>query len=90
MSTTGLYYGDLLGADGHAFGYEVDGLDYVIRNGLPGPARRAERRHDRPLRSRPSSSSWTAGGVALFLTGSALNAPRLPPRTKQLSCQLLP
>jgi hypothetical protein len=27
----------LLGADGHAFGYEVDGLDYVIRDGLPEP-----------------------------------------------------
>ena len=35
---TGIYYGDLLGADGHAFGYEVDGLDYVIRGGLPEPA----------------------------------------------------
>ncbi|GAB5470287.1 MAG: hypothetical protein Kilf2KO_33170 [Rhodospirillales bacterium] len=32
---TGLYYGDQLGADAHIFGYEVDGLDYVIRNGLP-------------------------------------------------------
>jgi len=34
---TGLYYGDLLGAEAHVFGYEVDGLDYVIRNGLPEP-----------------------------------------------------
>jgi hypothetical protein len=34
---TGLCYGDLLGAEGHAFGYEVDGLDYVIRGGLPEP-----------------------------------------------------
>lgn len=34
---TGIYYGDLLGAEGHAFGYEVDGLDYVIRGGLPEP-----------------------------------------------------
>ena len=32
---TGLYYGDVLGADSHVFGYEVDGLDHVIRNGLP-------------------------------------------------------
>ncbi|MCR4268717.1 ThuA domain-containing protein [Nitratireductor sp. ZSWI3] len=38
FSGTGVYYGDLLGADGHAFGYEVDGLDYVIRGGLPEPA----------------------------------------------------
>lgn len=34
---TGLYYGDLLGADSHVFGYEVDGVDYVIRGGLPEP-----------------------------------------------------
>lgn len=34
---TGIYYGDLLGADGHAFGYEVDGLDYIIKGGLPEP-----------------------------------------------------
>ncbi|MGP8035225.1 MAG: N,N-dimethylformamidase beta subunit family domain-containing protein [Steroidobacteraceae bacterium] len=34
---TGLCYGDLLGAQGHAFGYEVDGLDYSIRGGLPEP-----------------------------------------------------
>jgi hypothetical protein len=34
---TGLCYGDLLGAQGHAFGYEVDGLDYMIRDGLPEP-----------------------------------------------------
>ncbi|MBV8876164.1 MAG: hypothetical protein JO158_00535 [Gammaproteobacteria bacterium] len=35
---TGLCYGDLLGAAGHAFGYEVDGLDYLIRGGLPEPS----------------------------------------------------
>ncbi len=35
---TGLCYGDLLGAQGHAFGYEVDGLDYLIRGGLPEPS----------------------------------------------------
>ena len=35
---TGIYYGDLLGAEGHAFGYEVDGLDYIIRGGLPEPS----------------------------------------------------
>ena len=34
---TGIYYGDLLGAESHAFGYEVDGLDYIIRGGLPEP-----------------------------------------------------
>ena len=36
FADTGL--GDLLGAEGHAFGYEVDGLDYVIRGGLPEPS----------------------------------------------------
>ncbi len=34
---TGLFYGDLLGAGSHAYGYEVDGLDYEIRNGRPYP-----------------------------------------------------
>lgn len=34
---TGLFYGDVLGAEGHVFGYEVDGLDYVVRGGLPEP-----------------------------------------------------
>jgi len=34
---TGLSYGDLLGGDSHIFGYEVDGLDHVIRRGLPEP-----------------------------------------------------
>ena len=34
---TGLFYGDVLGSEGHVFGYEVDGLDYVIRGGLPEP-----------------------------------------------------
>ncbi|MGD9914951.1 MAG: N,N-dimethylformamidase beta subunit family domain-containing protein [Rhizobiaceae bacterium] len=34
---TGLYYGDILGAEGHVFGYETDGLDYEIRGGLPYP-----------------------------------------------------
>ncbi|HLY56803.1 MAG TPA: N,N-dimethylformamidase beta subunit family domain-containing protein [Stellaceae bacterium] len=35
---TGLGYGDLLGGESRAFGYEVDGLDYEIRGGLPYPA----------------------------------------------------
>jgi hypothetical protein len=37
FADTRLCYGDLLGASGHAFGYEVDGLDYNIREGLPEP-----------------------------------------------------
>ena len=34
---TGLYYGDVLGADSHVFGYEVDGLDHIVERGLPEP-----------------------------------------------------
>jgi len=34
---TGLGYGDVLGASAKVFGYEVDGLDYEIRGGLPWP-----------------------------------------------------
>ncbi len=35
---TGLHYGDILGGASQVFGYEVDGLDYVMRDGLPYPA----------------------------------------------------
>jgi hypothetical protein len=35
---TDLQYGDLLGADSRIFGYEVDGLDYTFRHGLPYPS----------------------------------------------------
>jgi hypothetical protein len=35
FADTDLYYGDQLGADSRVFGYEVDGCDYEIRNGLP-------------------------------------------------------
>ncbi len=35
---TGLGYGDVLGAASRIFAYEVDGLDYVIRHGLPYPS----------------------------------------------------
>jgi hypothetical protein len=34
---TGLYYGDVLGAESHIYGYEVDGLDFTMRRGLPYP-----------------------------------------------------
>lgn len=30
-----IYYGDVLGAPSRIFGYEVDGVDYIIKNGLP-------------------------------------------------------
>jgi hypothetical protein len=32
---TGLGYGDVLGRDSTIFGYEVDGIDYEMRHGLP-------------------------------------------------------
>jgi hypothetical protein len=35
---SGLGYGDLLGARSRVFAYEVDGLDYLIRDGLPFPS----------------------------------------------------
>lgn len=35
LAGTQLGYGDLLGADSRAVAYEVDGLDHVIRDGLP-------------------------------------------------------
>lgn len=30
-----LGYGDILGAESRIFGYEVDGLDHIVKNGLP-------------------------------------------------------
>ena len=36
-----LYYGDILGTAARIFGYEVDGLDYVVRDGLPFPTETA-------------------------------------------------
>jgi hypothetical protein len=37
LAGSDLYYGDVLGGPSRIFGYEVDGLDYVIRGGLPYP-----------------------------------------------------
>ena len=37
LAGTDLYYGDVLGAAAKIMGYEVDGLDYTIRDGLPFP-----------------------------------------------------
>jgi hypothetical protein len=38
---TGLGYGDVLGRDARIFAYEVDGIDYTMRHGLPYPAAEA-------------------------------------------------
>ena len=35
LRETGLGYGDVLGASARIFGYEVDGIDYEMRHGLP-------------------------------------------------------
>lgn len=37
---TRLGYGDVLGADGRVFGYEVDGLAHIVEDGLPRPVPR--------------------------------------------------
>jgi hypothetical protein len=37
FADTGLSYGDVLGGESHVFGYEVDGLDYTMKRGLPEP-----------------------------------------------------
>ncbi|WP_421692696.1 N,N-dimethylformamidase beta subunit family domain-containing protein [Aestuariivirga sp.] len=42
FENTGLYYGDILGGASRIFGYEVDGLPYEIRGGLPYPADTAQ------------------------------------------------
>ena len=34
---TDLHYGDIFGAEAGIFGYELDGLDYTFRRGLPYP-----------------------------------------------------
>lgn len=36
---TGLHYADQFGQEANIFGYEVDGLDYTFRNGLPYPVK---------------------------------------------------
>ncbi len=40
LRDTGLGYGDVLGASARIFAYEVDGIDYTMRQGLPYPAQR--------------------------------------------------
>lgn len=66
---TGLFYGDLLGADSHVYGYEVDGLDYEIRGGLPYP----------------SANSGAPEGLEILAVGMAslVEERRIwPPRTR--------
>jgi hypothetical protein len=37
LAGSDLYYGDILGTTTRIFGYEVDGLDYVVRDGMAYP-----------------------------------------------------
>jgi hypothetical protein len=37
FDNTDLHYGDIFGAEAGIFGYELDGLDYTFRQGLPYP-----------------------------------------------------
>ncbi|RWD41529.1 N,N-dimethylformamidase beta subunit family domain-containing protein [Mesorhizobium sp.] len=59
---TGLFYGDLLGAESHIYGYEVDGLDCEIRNGLPHPS---------PTSGAPDGLEILAVGLATLVEESA-------------------
>ncbi|HHZ10703.1 MAG TPA: hypothetical protein GX405_18190 [Rhizobiales bacterium] len=66
FADTGLAYGDVLGGESHVFGYEVDGLDYTIRRGLPEPT---------------GEGSPPEGIVvlALGLAAQVEDAPHIPP-----------
>ncbi|MEM7226417.1 MAG: N,N-dimethylformamidase beta subunit family domain-containing protein [Pseudomonadota bacterium] len=57
---TGLSYGDLLGARGRVFGYEVDGLAHRIEDGLPYPT---------PSASLPEDLQILALGLARLREG---------------------
>jgi hypothetical protein len=63
---TGLFYGDLLGAESHIYGYEVDGLDYEIRHGLPYPS---------PTSGAPEGLEILALGMASQVEESDVLAP---------------
>lgn len=62
FADTGLCYGDLLGAESHIYGYEVDGLDYEIRNGLPYPS---------PTSGAPDGLEILAVGMATLVEETA-------------------
>ena len=41
LEGSGLFYGDVFGGEAKIFGYEVDGLDYTMKDGVPLPTERA-------------------------------------------------
>lgn len=63
---TGLSYGDVLGGESHIFGYEVDGLDYTMKRGLPEPTGEG---------SPPQGITV----LALGLAAQVEDAPHIPP-----------
>jgi hypothetical protein len=63
---TGLSYGDVLGGESHVFGYEVDGLDYTMKRGLPEPTGEG---------SPPQGITV----LALGLAAQVEDAPHIPP-----------
>ncbi len=54
---TGLHYADIFGDKAHIFAYEVDGLDYTFRHGLPYPV---------PVDGQPESISILAMAPAVL------------------------
>lgn len=63
---TGLSYGDVLGGESHVFGYEVDGLDYTMKRGVPEPTGEG---------SPPQGITV----LALGLAAQVEDAPHIPP-----------
>lgn len=66
FADTGLAYGDVLGGESHVFGYEVDGLDYTMKRGLPEPTGEG---------SPPEGITV----LALGLAAQVEDAPHIPP-----------
>lgn len=67
FARTGLFYGDVLGGESHIYGYEVDGLDYEIRSGLPYPS---------PASGAPDGLEILAVGMATLIEENADLAPK--------------
>ena len=65
---TGVAYGDLVGAESVVVGYECDGCDFVMRNGLPDPTG-----------SDSTPTDFTILGLAPTQHFDRVNAPRPPP-----------
>jgi hypothetical protein len=87
---TDLGYGDVIGAEARIFGYEVDGLDYTFRDGLPFPTftdgapRSVEilamgvAANSEPLLGHPGEVSYygdSAPGLAAVRTGNPRPGP---------------